>query len=123
MMRISGWRHEADRRLDAGAQTRRQRLAGQRRADRLLQRLEPRKLRGELRVPRHARLEDERIDRVQLAVEIGMDETGRAFARSTTRHAIFLDKTCSRRPRPRARRDITVPIGTPVTSAISRYDR
>ena len=67
-------------------------------------------------------LDLERMGRIELAVEIGVNEQARIRRRSrhdTPPGASVPMRAISRR-RARASRDITVPIGTLVTSAISR---
>ena len=64
----------------------------------------------------------ERMGRIELAVDIGVNEQARIRRRN--RHDASPGASVPRRAisrlRARASRDITVPIGTPVTSAISR---
>ena len=64
----------------------------------------------------------ERMGRIELAIDIGMDEQARIRRRyrHDTPPGASVPRRAINRPRARASRDITVPIGTPVTSAISR---
>src|SRR5271170_809203 len=71
------------------------------------------------RIGRHTFLHCECIDRIELPIEIGMDRQRGFFVD----HDWVLPMVSITWLRPRARRDITVPIGTLVTSAISRYDK
>ena len=73
---------------------------------------------------REPRLQREGVDRIELAVEMGVQQEGGVVVGDEMGHVTVLGvlraSTASTRLRPRASRDITVPIGTPVTSAISR---
>ena len=71
---------------------------------------------GKCRIGRHTLLHCKGIDRIELAIEIGMDRQRGFFVD----HGAVLLMVVITWLRPRARRDITVPIGTLVTSAISR---
>ena len=75
---------------------------------------------GEHRIRGHAARHAERVGRIKLAVQIGMDQQHRVDINRGKRHVSFLPSAAINRRRARANRDITVPIGTSVTSAISR---
>ena len=72
------------------------------------------------RISRHTLLHCKRICRIELAIQIGMNQQHGFFVDQRTAHDTVFPIALITWFRPRARRDITVPIGTPVTSAISR---
>ena len=110
----------ADRGLDAPAQVGRRRFARQMLAHQPLQGVDALALGCKCRIGRHTLLHCECIHRVEFAIEIGMDGQEWDLRRSWEGHDVLLPIGLDHWSRPRARRDITVPIGTPVTSAISR---
>ena len=69
-------------------------------------------------------LDRQHIDRIELAVHVGVEQEGRLGWRGRTwrggGHGSPFPTVSTNLARARASRDITVPIGTPVTSAISR---
>ncbi len=111
---------EADRGLDAPAQAGRWRFARQSSTDAPLQRIDALAFGGKDRVGGHTLFHRESVGGIELAIEIGMDGQDRIFVKPGSGHAALLPMALITWSRPRARRDITVPIGTPVTSAISR---
>ena len=64
-----------------------------------------------------------RMSRIELAIQIRMDQLRVVIgdAGAVVGHASFVLRAPMMRRRARARRDITVPTGSVVTSAISRY--
>ena len=111
-------RREPDRAGDARAQRRRRGLGRQLVPQGLAQRLDARALGRERRVGGDARLDRQRIGRIELAVDGRMHQQPLAFVGCAGHFCTPI--VSIRRRRARASRDITVPIGTPVTSAISR---
>src|SRR5262252_7875735 len=111
----------ADRGFDAGTQTQRWRFPRQSLAHQTSEGLDALVFGCERRIARQACLHAERIGRVKFAVHIGVDSQRGIFEASGTHHDDFLAMVFIIRVRPRASRDITVPIGTPVTCDISRY--
>src|SRR6185436_14906851 len=60
---------------------------------------------------------------IEFAIDVGVDVAFDSFAGHSTPSTAGSDcSSASSRSRPRARRDITVPIGTSTTDAISLYD-
>src|SRR6266849_6772752 len=105
----------------AGARDARAQAGGRRgnrklRAQRALQRLDAVALGRERRILLDARRERAGVGGVELAVDIGVDEQFFVFVHG---HGSSLVIIVINRCRARASRDITVPIGTPVTLAIS----
>ena len=115
-------RARAHRRFDPAREPRRRRFARQPLGDRAPQRLDPFAFRRQRRIVRKLPLEFERVGRIELAVDIGVYEQARIGGRSCHDPAFSSSSAsrCISRRRARASRDITVPIGTLVTSAISR---
>src|SRR5262245_33317235 len=85
-------------------------------ADQIAQRLHAIAFRRQRRVHGDRAFKLERVSRIELAIHVGMYQQIVGHGSSTPRAAIT-------RLRARASRDITVPIGTPVTPAMSRYSR
>ena len=85
-----------------------------------LKRIDALALGGKSRIVRQALLHCEGVGRIKLVVQIGMDQQRGFVVDHSTAHESVLPMVLITWFRPRARRDITVPIGTPVTSAISR---
>src|ERR1700757_4804307 len=108
------------RSLDTYAQAGRRRFARQPLAYQALQGVDAFALGGERRIGRHPRLEGKCVGGVELAVYVGVDQARGIFRNHRARHDALLPMVLITWLRPRASRDITVPIGTPVTSAISR---
>ncbi len=101
---------------DAAAELRARPLARHAFPDRAAQRHEARLLGGERGIGGQTLLEFQCMGGIELAVDIGVQPqaiVGRGGHRSAPKVSI-------RRSRARASRDITVPMGTPVISAISR---
>jgi len=75
---------------------------------------------GKCLISCHALLHRKGVRRIELAVQIGMDRQRGFFVNYRAVHESLLPMVLITWFRARARRDITVPIGTPVTWAISR---
>ena len=114
---------QADGGFDPAREARRRCFAWKLLLNDAAQRLDPLALGGHRRLGGKAPLDLERMGGVELAVEIGVDEQGRVVLRRSRHDRSFGSSVPMRaisRRRARASRDITVPIGTLVTSAISR---
>jgi len=109
---------QTDRGFDPAHERGRRGFARQPFADHAAQRLDALPLGGEARGGGKLPLELEPVRRVELAVDIGMNQQARVLFGCA--HGLSVPMLAISRPRARANRDITVPIGTLVTSAISR---
>jgi hypothetical protein len=109
---------QADGGLDPPGETRWRGLARQLIADQIAQGLYAIALGRQRGIVGDRALELERVRRVELAVEIGVDE--QVVAGGCCCHGSSTPKVAIRRRRARASRDITVPIGALVTWAMSR---
>ena len=111
--RPRSWRSE---RRDAIRECRRCGLERGGAADRPAQGLEPTVLRRQRRIGRKLALEFERAHRIEFAVKGGVEpQGGFGFVSHGSGFSILVSAA-----RARARRDMTVPIGAPVASAMSR---
>src|SRR5260370_11119025 len=90
-------------------------------AHQTLQGLNALALGGKCRISRHTLLHRKCIRRIELAIQIGMDWQRGIFIDQRTGHDSALPMVLITWFRPRARRDITVPVRTPAPSLISRY--
>src|SRR5262249_54127885 len=111
---------EADGGLDPARETGRRAFARELLRDDVSQRLHAVAFGRQRRIVGELALDLERVGRVELAVEVGVNEQARIRrCHAPPPGASVPIRSISRR-RARASRDITVPMGTLVTSAISR---
>ena len=89
-------------------------------ADQASQCGDPVALGGQRRIGGQAALHLDGVDGIELAVEIGVHQQIRIVVCCRYRHGASGPIVAIRRLRARANRDMTVPTGTPVISAISR---
>ena len=118
MRRRSHGPRRTDRAFNSAQQRWRHRFARQALADHAAQRLDAVPLGSQFGLGRKSPLQLERVRGVELAVDIGVNEQARVFV--CCGHGLSVPMLAISRRRARASRDITVPIGTLVTSAISR---
>src|SRR5262245_38003750 len=115
---------EADGSFYPRQQMRVQSLAWQTLPQNLTQGLRASQLSGQYRISGDLSADRQRIGRIELTVHIGMNEQGsviRGSRHTQVRHAWSVLIASIKRRLVRANRDITVPMGMPMTSAISRY--
>jgi hypothetical protein len=115
---------ETRRAFDARLQAGRRRRARKPLAQNPAQGVGVSELRGQQRIGGNLPADRECVRRIKLAVRIRVNQKRPRFAgigAGHARHELSVLIASIMRRRARARRDITVPTGTAVTSAISRY--
>ncbi len=111
---------QPDRGFDPAPELRRCSLVRQPISDQVAQCLRAVTLGRQRRIGRERALELERMRRIELSIEIAVHEQAVVGVGRGRNHGSSVLSVVIRRRRARASRDMTVPIGTPVTSAISR---
>src|SRR5215472_15928145 len=113
-------RPQADGGFDPARETGRRAFARQLLGDDAPQRLHPLAFDRQRRIVGELALDLQRVGRVELAVHIGVDEQARIRRCHVAPPGLSVPMRSISRRRARASRDITVPMGTLVTSEISR---
>src|SRR5262249_56700942 len=112
---------QPERGLDPAGEARRRAFARKLLRNRAPQRLDPLAFGCQRRIAGDLPLDLQRVSRIELAIDIGVNEQTRIAGRChQPAFASSVARRCISRWRARASRDMTVPMGTLVTSAISR---